>query len=42
MALLSQNSKAETELIKTNSTYIELSARADFQEHFVDSLTFEQ
>lgn len=40
LALLSKNAKAETEMIKEKAKYIELSAREDFQEYFIDFLSF--
>lgn len=36
IALLSKDGKAETEIIKEKAKYIELSAREDFQEYFID------
>lgn len=40
IALLSKDGKAETEIIKEKAKYIELSAREDFQEYFIDFLNF--
>lgn len=40
LALLSKDAKAETEMIKEKAKYIELSAREDFQEYFIDFLGF--